>query len=83
MGDGRAEGLSATGDGRQAAISFTPDGDGMHVHIFEILQLVGSCVGDLLYLQTRLSIYWAFSPSSDFPVVRYSSSFLTFCLSSK
>ena len=47
MGDGRAEGLSATGDGRQAAISFTPDMDGMHVHIFESMQLVGSCVGDL------------------------------------
>ena len=49
MGDGRAEGLSATGDGRQAAISFTPDGDGMHVHIFEISQLKGSYVGGLLY----------------------------------
>ena len=28
MGDGRAEGSSATGDGRQAAILFTPDVDG-------------------------------------------------------
>ena len=28
MGDGRAEGLSATGDGGQAAISLTPDIDG-------------------------------------------------------
>ena len=82
MGDGRAEGLSATGDGRQAAVSFTPDGDGMHIHIFESVQLVGSCVGDLLYIQTRLSTYWAFPPSSDFLVV-LCSSFLTFCLSSK
>ena len=28
MGDGRVEGLSATGDGRQAAVSLTPDADG-------------------------------------------------------
>ena len=28
MGDGRAEGLSATGDGGQAAISLMPDADG-------------------------------------------------------
>ena len=28
MGDGRAEGSSATGDGGQAAISVTPDVDG-------------------------------------------------------
>ena len=49
MGDGRAEGLSATGDGEQAAISLTPDTDGTHVHIFESLQLKGSYVGDLLY----------------------------------
>ena len=81
MGDG-AEGSSATGHGRQAAISFTPDVDGMHAHIFESLQFVGSYVEDLLYIQTRLSIYWAFSPSPNFPVV-YSSSSLTFCLSSK
>ena len=32
MGDGRAEGLSATGDGGQPAISLKPDADGMNVH---------------------------------------------------
>ena len=50
MGDGRAEGLSAIEDERQTAISLIPDADGMHVHIFESLQLEVSCVGDLLYL---------------------------------
>ena len=49
MGDGRAEESSATGDGGQAAISLTPDNDGMHIRIFESLQLEGSYVGDLLY----------------------------------
>ena len=48
MGDGRAEGSSATGDRGQAAISLTPDIDGTHVHIFETSQLDGSYVGDLL-----------------------------------
>ena len=48
MGDGRAEGSSAIGDGGQDAISLMPDVDGMHVHIFESLQLEGSDVGDLL-----------------------------------
>ena len=51
MGDGRAEGLAATGDGGQAALSLTPDVDGMHVRIFESSQLEGSCVGDLLNRQ--------------------------------
>ena len=32
VGDGRAEGLSATGDGGQPAISLKPDADGMNVH---------------------------------------------------
>ena len=32
MGDGRAEGLSATGDGGQPAISLKPDADGMNAH---------------------------------------------------
>ena len=50
MGDGRAERLSAIGDRGQAAMSLTPGTDGMHVHIFESLQLAGSCVGDLLYI---------------------------------
>ena len=50
MGDGRVQGLSAIEDGRQAAISLIPHADGMHVHIFESLQLEVSCVGDLLYL---------------------------------
>ena len=49
VGDGRAEGPSATGDGGQAAMSLTPDIDGMHVHIFASLQLESSYVGDLLY----------------------------------
>ena len=48
MGDGRAEGLSTTGDGGQAAVSLTPDIDGTQVRIFESLQLEGSYVGDLL-----------------------------------
>ena len=39
MGDGRAEGSSATGGGGPAAISFVPDSDGIHIHIFESLQL--------------------------------------------
>ena len=51
MGDGRAEGSSATGDGGQAAISLTPDVDGTGSgSLLEISQLEGSCVGDLLYL---------------------------------
>ena len=45
VGDGRAEGLSAVGVGGQAAMSLTSDIDGMHVHIFESLQLGGSYVG--------------------------------------
>ena len=50
MGDGRAEGSSAIGDGGQVATSLTPDPDvdGIHIHIFERLQLEGSYVGDLL-----------------------------------
>ena len=47
MGDGRAEGLAATGDGGQAALSLTPDVDGIHVRIFESLQVENSYVGDL------------------------------------
>ena len=35
MGEGRAEGSSATGDGAQAAISLTPDTDATYVCIFE------------------------------------------------
>ena len=50
VGDGRAEGLSATGDGGRAAMSLTPDADGTHMCIFEGLQLEGSCAGDLVYL---------------------------------
>ena len=58
MGDGRAEGWSATGDGGRAAVSVTPGADGTYVHIFlffffvhvfQSSQLKGSCVGDLLY----------------------------------
>ena len=39
VGDGRAEGSSAIGDGGQAALSFMPDTEGMHIRIFESLQL--------------------------------------------
>ena len=39
MGEGRAEGSSATGDGGRDAMSLEPDADGTHVHIFESLQL--------------------------------------------
>ena len=49
VGDGRAEGPSATGDGGQAAMSLTTDLDGMHIHIFASLQLESSYVGGLLY----------------------------------
>ena len=49
MGNGRAEGSSATGDRGQAAISLIPDTDGTHVCIFESSQLEGLHVGDLLY----------------------------------
>ena len=49
MGDGRAEGSSTIGDRGQAAISLMPDVDGVHIRIFESLQLEGSYVGDLLY----------------------------------
>ena len=35
VGDGGAEGSSATGDGGQTAISLMPDVDTMHVWIFE------------------------------------------------
>ena len=39
MGDGRAEGLSATRERRKAAISLMLETDGMYIHIFESLQL--------------------------------------------
>ena len=32
-------------------MSLTSDVDGMHIHIFESLQLEGMYVGDLLYMQ--------------------------------
>ena len=35
VGDGKAEGSSATGDGGQATTSLTPDIDGTQVHPFE------------------------------------------------
>ena len=46
MGNGRARGLTATGDGGQSATSLSPEID--RTHIFESLQLGGSYVGDLL-----------------------------------
>ena len=48
VGNGRAEGSSATGDGGRDATSLEPDVDGTHVHIFESLQLRGFHVGNLL-----------------------------------
>ena len=45
MGEGRAEGLSATGDGGQAAISLMPDADGMHTCIFQSPQPEGHIQG--------------------------------------
>lgn len=45
MGDGRAEGSSATGDGGQAALPSMPDADGTRVCIFESSQCEGSYVG--------------------------------------
>ena len=45
MGEGRAEGLSATGDGGQAAISIMPDADGMHTCIFQSPQSEGHIQG--------------------------------------
>ena len=48
MSDGRAEGSSTIEDGGQAAISLSPDVDGMHVCIFDNLQLEGLYVEDLL-----------------------------------
>ena len=50
LGDGRAEGLSATRDGGQAAISLMPDADGTHVHIFESSQLT-VCIQGSYYIQ--------------------------------
>ena len=45
MGDARTDTSRVRG---QAAISLMPDFDGMHIHVFESLQLEGSHVGDLL-----------------------------------
>ena len=57
MGDGRAEGSSATGDGGQAAVSLTPDVDGTHVHIFERSQL-GDYRGLTVCCQRGLEENW-------------------------
>ena len=51
VGDGRIEGSSAIGDRGQAAISLMPNIDGLHLCIFESLQLEDLYVGDLLYMQ--------------------------------
>ena len=48
MGDSRGEGPSTIGDGGQAAVSHTPDLNGTHIQIFEILQLEDQYVRDLL-----------------------------------
>ena len=61
MGDGGAEGSSATGDGGQTAISLMPDVDTMHVWIFENSQPESLYVGDLLYVsgaQEPMSVLW-------------------------
>ena len=56
MGDGGADGPSATGDRGQAAISLMPDVDEMHVRIFESLKLEGAYVGDLLYISVCVCV---------------------------
>ena len=48
VGDGRVEGSPAIGDRGRAAISLMPDIGGLHVCIFESLQLEAMYVGDLL-----------------------------------
>ena len=48
VGDGSAEGWSATGGRGRAAMSPMPDGN--RTHIFESSQLEGSYVGDLQYI---------------------------------
>lgn len=50
MGNGRAEGSSATGDGGQAAVSLTPDVDGTHICSLGSSQLVDTDVGGFLYV---------------------------------
>ena len=57
MREGRAEGPSAKGDRGQAVISLMPDIDGMHVCIFESLQLEGSYVGGVLNLFFFFRLY--------------------------
>ena len=54
LGDSRAEESSAIGDGGQAEISFMPEADGMHSCIFESLQIVGLCIGNLLHYILQL-----------------------------
>ena len=49
MRDNRAEGSWEIGGGEQAIISLMLEIDGTHAHIFEISQLEGSYIGDLLY----------------------------------
>ena len=44
MGDGRAEGPSATGGGGPAALSLTPGMEGTHVPVFESSQPEGPYV---------------------------------------
>ena len=48
VGDAGTEASSAIRNRGQAAVSLMPDFDGMHIHIFESLQLEGSHIGDLL-----------------------------------
>ena len=47
MGDAGTGTSSAIRVRGQTAISLMPDFDGMHIHVFESLQLEGSHVGDL------------------------------------
>ena len=54
VGDGRAEGSSATGDGGASSASLTPDVDRTHDHIFESLQPDGSHVGGFPYSSFRV-----------------------------
>ena len=65
MGDGRAEGSSATGDRGQAAVLLMPDVDGTHILIFESSQTKGYMSGDYyswtlkaLSLSCRMQAGW-------------------------
>ena len=61
----RAEGSSATADGGQAATSFTPDPDGIHLHIFESFKLV------VLYVALYVCMYVCMYSACYIPDITY------------